>query len=79
MFLLLAWTMPPASRPSSRRAAKGELACGPVSRAKATELLGTMLGGYNVAFPWIDLLADGEVGTVRRRPFWRRLLVRLLP
>ena len=34
-----------------------------VSRAKATELLGTMLGGYNVK-PLIDLLDDKEVGTV---------------
>ena len=34
-----------------------------VSRAKATELLGTMLGGYNVK-PLIDLLADAEVGAI---------------
>ena len=43
--------------------AKGEKACALISRAKATELLGTMVGGYNVK-PLIDLLADGEVGTV---------------
>jgi len=43
--------------------AKGEQACPLISRAKATELLGTMVGGYNVK-PLIDLLADGEVGTV---------------
>ena len=42
--------------------AKGEEQCPLVSRAKATELLGTMLGGYNVR-PLIDLLGDAEVGT----------------
>ncbi len=41
----------------------GETACPLISRAKATELLGTMLGGYNVK-PLIDLLDDAEVGTV---------------
>ena len=38
------------------KVAKGEVACGLVSKVKATELLGTMLGGYNVK-PLIDLLA----------------------
>ena len=37
--------------------------CKLVSRAKATELLGTMLGGYNVK-PLIDLLDDAEVGAI---------------
>ncbi|MFZ3036976.1 MAG: aconitate hydratase B, partial [Rugosibacter sp.] len=36
-------------------------ACSLISRKKATELLGTMLGGYNVK-PLIDLLDDAEVG-----------------
>ncbi|MEM9965083.1 MAG: aconitate hydratase B, partial [Asticcacaulis sp.] len=36
------------------KVAKGEESCGLVSRAKATELLGTMLGGYNIS-PLIDL------------------------
>ncbi|MCK9990636.1 MAG: aconitate hydratase 2 / 2-methylisocitrate dehydratase, partial [Rugosibacter sp.] len=36
-------------------------ACTLISRKKATELLGTMLGGYNVK-PLIDLLDDAEVG-----------------
>lgn len=53
------------------RVAKGEEACALVSRAKATELLGTMLGGFNIK-PMIDLLADAEVGAVAaevsRRP-----------
>ncbi|MGE5384447.1 MAG: aconitate hydratase B, partial [Betaproteobacteria bacterium] len=43
--------------------AKGQQVCALISRAKATELLGTMVGGYNVK-PLIDLLADAEVGTV---------------
>ncbi|MEW6514854.1 MAG: bifunctional aconitate hydratase 2/2-methylisocitrate dehydratase [Pseudomonadota bacterium] len=41
----------------------GETACPLISRTKATELLGTMLGGYNVK-PLIDLLDDAEVGAV---------------
>ena len=45
------------------KVARGDTASPLVSRAKATELLGTMLGGYNVQ-PLIDLLDDGEVGTI---------------
>ncbi|MGE5491237.1 MAG: bifunctional aconitate hydratase 2/2-methylisocitrate dehydratase [Actinomycetota bacterium] len=56
------------------KVAKGEEACGLISRAKATELLGTMLGGYNVK-PLIDLLADGEVGTVAADGLKKTLLV----
>jgi aconitate hydratase 2/2-methylisocitrate dehydratase len=39
--------------------AKGEESCALISRAKATELLGTMLGGFNIK-PLIDVLADAE-------------------
>jgi aconitate hydratase 2/2-methylisocitrate dehydratase len=39
------------------KVAKGEAASPLISRAKATELLGTMLGGYNVK-PLIDVLGD---------------------
>ncbi len=46
--------------------AKGTQACALISREKATELLGTMLGGYNVK-PLIDLLDDAAVGTVAAR------------
>ncbi|SIQ22752.1 aconitase [Aromatoleum tolulyticum] len=53
---------------------KGEESCALVSRAKATELLGTMLGGYNVK-PLIDLLADAEVGTVAAEGLKKTLLV----
>ena len=44
------------------KVAKGEESCPLISRAKATELLGTMLGGYNIK-PLIDVLGDAEVGT----------------
>jgi aconitate hydratase 2/2-methylisocitrate dehydratase len=43
--------------------ALGKEACPLISRAKATELLGTMLGGYNIG-PLIQLLDDAEVGTI---------------
>ncbi|GBG01243.1 aconitate hydratase B [Azospira sp. I13] len=56
------------------KVAKGELACGLISRAKATELLGTMLGGYNVK-PLIDLLGDAEVGAVAAEGLKKTLLV----
>ncbi|PIE40858.1 MAG: bifunctional aconitate hydratase 2/2-methylisocitrate dehydratase, partial [Gammaproteobacteria bacterium] len=45
-----------------------------VSKAKATELLGTMLGGYNVA-PLVDLLDDSEVGSIAADALSKTLLV----
>ena len=54
--------------------AKGEESCALISRAKATELLGTMLGGYNVK-PLIDVLGDAEVGTVAAAALKKTLLV----
>ena len=45
-----------------------------ISRAKATELLGTMLGGYNVK-PLIDMLSDAEVGAVAAEALKKTLLV----
>ena len=45
------------------KVSRGETACTLISREKATELLGTMLGGYNVK-PLIDLLDDAAVGTI---------------
>ncbi len=56
------------------KVAKGELSCALISRAKATELLGTMLGGYNVK-PMIDLLGDAEVGAVAAEGLKKTLLV----
>ncbi|KRG83306.1 bifunctional aconitate hydratase 2/2-methylisocitrate dehydratase [Stenotrophomonas daejeonensis] len=45
-----------------------------IGRARATELLGTMLGGYNVA-PLIQLLDDAEVGTIAADALKNTLLV----
>ncbi|MBN8442618.1 MAG: bifunctional aconitate hydratase 2/2-methylisocitrate dehydratase [Thauera sp.] len=56
------------------KVAKGEEACGLVSRAKATELLGTMLGGFNIK-PLIDLLGDAEVGAVAAEGLKKTLLM----
>jgi aconitate hydratase 2/2-methylisocitrate dehydratase len=56
------------------KVAKGEEACALISRAKATELLGTMLGGFNVK-PLIDLLADASVGAVAAEGLKKTLLV----
>ena len=56
------------------KVAKGEESCALISRAKATELLGTMLGGYNVK-PLIDLLGDTEVGAVAAEGLKKTLLV----
>lgn len=45
-----------------------------ISRAKATELLGTMLGGYNIS-PLIELLSDAEVGAVAANGLKNTLLM----
>ena len=45
-----------------------------ISPARATELLGTMLGGYNVA-PLIQLLDDAELGSVAADALKHTLLV----
>ena len=54
--------------------ARGDEANGLVSRARATELLGTMLGGYNVQ-PLVDLLDDAEVGDIAANALKHTLLV----
>ncbi len=56
------------------KVAKGEEACQLVSREKATELLGTMLGGYNVK-PLIDLLGDAKVGGIAAKALKATLLM----
>ena len=43
--------------------AHGSEKCALISREKATELLGTMLGGYNIS-PLVDLLDDGDLAAV---------------
>ncbi|MGY0632964.1 bifunctional aconitate hydratase 2/2-methylisocitrate dehydratase [Luteimonas sp. A478] len=45
-----------------------------ISRERATELLGTMLGGYNVA-PLIELLDDADLGTIAANGLKHTLLV----
>ncbi|MGO1540582.1 MAG: bifunctional aconitate hydratase 2/2-methylisocitrate dehydratase [Luteimonas sp.] len=45
-----------------------------ISRERATELLGTMLGGYNVA-PLIDLLDDDTLGAIAADGLKKTLLV----
>jgi aconitate hydratase 2/2-methylisocitrate dehydratase len=56
------------------RVARGEEPCALVPRARATELLGTMLGGFNVK-PLIDLLGDAEVGGIAAEALKKTLLV----
>ena len=56
------------------RVAKGEETIALISRVRATELLGTMLGGFNVR-PLVDLLADAEVGAVAANALKHTLLV----
>ncbi|MBU8977934.1 bifunctional aconitate hydratase 2/2-methylisocitrate dehydratase [Lysobacter sp. MMG2] len=45
-----------------------------ITRARATELLGTMLGGYNI-HPLVELLDDAEVGTVAANALKHTLLM----
>ena len=54
--------------------AHGDIAVGLISRPKATELLGTMVGGYNV-HPLIELLDDAEVATVAGNALKKTLLM----
>jgi len=54
--------------------AHGDIQVGLISRAKATELLGTMLGGYNV-HPLIELLDDPQVAPVAAAALKKTLLM----
>ncbi len=54
--------------------AHADIKVGLVSKAKATELLGTMVGGYNVK-PLIDLLDDAEVADVAAAGLKKTLLM----
>ena len=45
-----------------------------ISKAKATELLGTMVGGYNV-HPLIELLDDAEVASIAAEGLKKTLLM----
>ncbi|MEY3991357.1 MAG: bifunctional aconitate hydratase 2/2-methylisocitrate dehydratase, partial [Pseudomonadota bacterium] len=54
--------------------AHGDIKVGLVSKAKATELLGTMVGGYNV-HPLIELLDDTEVAGIAAEGLKKTLLM----
>jgi aconitate hydratase 2/2-methylisocitrate dehydratase len=54
--------------------AHGDLTVALISRVKATELLGTMVGGYNVK-PLIDLLDDADVAATAAAALKRTLLM----
>lgn len=54
--------------------AHGDIQVGLISKAKATELLGTMVGGYNVK-PLIDVLDDAEVASVAAEGLKKTLLM----
>ena len=54
--------------------AKGKLQSPVISRIKATELLGTMLGGYNIK-PLVELLEDKECGAAATEALKKTLLM----
>jgi aconitate hydratase 2/2-methylisocitrate dehydratase len=54
--------------------AHGDLAVALIDKAKATQLLGTMVGGYNVK-PLIDLLDDKDVAAVSAEALKKTLLM----
>jgi aconitate hydratase 2/2-methylisocitrate dehydratase len=54
--------------------AKGSDKSPVISRVKATELLGTMLGGYNIA-PLVELLADAECAAAAAEALKKTLLM----
>ena len=54
--------------------ALGAEKCALISRSKATELLGTMLGGYNIG-PMVELLDDAEIGKVAAEGLKKTLLM----
>ncbi len=52
----------------------GKEVCPLISRERATELLGTMLGGYNI-HPLVELLDDAVVGTIAANALKHTLLM----
>ncbi|MYZ45782.1 bifunctional aconitate hydratase 2/2-methylisocitrate dehydratase [Schauerella aestuarii] len=54
--------------------ALGKESCALISRSRATELLGTMLGGYNIG-PLVELLDDAEVGGIAADALKKTLLM----
>ncbi len=56
------------------KVAKGETSCSLIDKKRATFLLGTMLGGYNVKY-LVDLLKDAELGTEAADALKKTILV----
>ena len=56
------------------KVSKGEEKCSLISKVKATELLGTMLGGFNIK-PLIELLGDAETAAAAAEALKKTLLV----
>ena len=54
--------------------AKGDESCGLVSKRKAVEILGTMLGGYNIS-TLVELLDDAELGELAATQLKKTLLM----
>ena len=54
--------------------ASGSTECGIIDRNRATELLGTMLGGYNIA-PLVDLLDNDKLASIAAAALSKTLLV----
>ena len=54
--------------------ALGKEKCAVISREKATELLGTMLGGYNIS-PLVELLDDAAIGPIAANSLKTTLLM----
>ncbi len=52
----------------------GSEQCALISRERATELLGTMLGGYNI-HPLVELLDDAQLGTIAAEALKKTLLM----
>lgn len=56
------------------RLAKGDEACALIDKVRATELLGTMLGGFNIE-PLLELLDDADCGETAAEALKKTLLV----
>ena len=54
--------------------AKGNTSCESIDKIKATQLLGSMMGGYNIQ-PLIDLLDDGDTAAAAERALSTTLLI----
>ncbi|RNF85452.1 bifunctional aconitate hydratase 2/2-methylisocitrate dehydratase [Montanilutibacter psychrotolerans] len=54
--------------------AYGSESCALISRERATELLGTMLGGYNI-LPLVELLDDAQLGAIAGEALKNTLLI----